>query len=65
LALPAGVANVHAPKILFLVKEQCVVTLLVSEWFGAGFASVRPRLNVPIVHEALSLLRRGAELQGE
>jgi hypothetical protein len=65
LALPADVTDIHAPEILLLVEEQRVVTLFVSERFRTGFASVRPRLNVPIVHEAVSLLRTPDELQGE
>ena len=51
LALPAGVANIHAPQVfsLFIVKQR-VIRLPVGKGLGTRFTGVRAGLDVPLVH---------------
>src|SRR5207245_1622346 len=50
LRLPAWVANIESLEIVFLVKQQRVIGLLVGKGLAAGLAPGRAGLDVPLVH---------------
>src|ERR1019366_3866247 len=59
LALPAGLANIGAPKIGFLIEQQRVIRLPVGKRLAAGGASVGARLDVPLGHIAVTAAAGG------
>src|ERR1035437_7575270 len=59
LALPAGLANIGAPKIGFLIEQQRVIRLPVGKRLAAGGASVSARLDVPLGHIAVTAAAGG------